>query len=156
MICVPFARNSNAKEALALISKEAPQLGAATQNRKNQTGLIAPSKKKQSIDWEALLAKIGAGNSIIEYGANREILTQGDPADAVFYLKKGKVKLAVTSQQGKEAIVAVLSDGEFFGEGCLAGQLLRIASATAIADCTLTKIEKTLMARVLHERCFDT
>jgi CRP/FNR family cyclic AMP-dependent transcriptional regulator len=125
------------------------QLGSATANKKNQIAVIAQSKKKQFIDWEALLAKIGAGNSIIEYGANREIFTQGDPADAVYYLKKGKAKLAVTSQQGKEAIVAVLSDGEFFGEGCLAGQLLRIASA--IADCTLTKIEKALMARVLHE-----
>ena len=70
----------------------------------------------------------------------------------MFYLRRGKVKLAVTSEQGKEAIVAILGAGEFFGEGCLAGQPLRIATATAMTDCTLVRIEKPLMARMLHEQ----
>ncbi len=70
----------------------------------------------------------------------------------MFYLRRGKVKLSVTSQEGKEAIIAILGDGEFFGEGCLAGQSLRIATATAMTDCTLARIEKALMARTLHEQ----
>jgi CRP/FNR family transcriptional regulator, cyclic AMP receptor protein len=88
----------------------------------------------------------------LEYGANRSIFRQGDPADSVFYLRRGKVKLSVTSQQGKEAIVAILGSGEFLGEGCLAGQPLRIASASAVTDCSLARIEKPLMARMLHEQ----
>jgi CRP-like cAMP-binding protein len=70
----------------------------------------------------------------------------------VWYLQRGEVKLAVTSQQGKEAIVSVLSDNEFFGDGCLAGQLLRISTASAVTDCTLYRIEKALMVRMLHDQ----
>ena len=88
----------------------------------------------------------------MEYGTNRNIFRQGDPADSVFYLRRGKVRLGVTSGRGKEAIVAVLSAGEFFGEGCLAGQPWRMATATATCVCTLMRIEKLLMARMLHER----
>jgi len=110
------------------------------------------NKKNQPIDWEPFLAGISHGKTVIEYGANRTIFWQGDPADSVFYLRQGKVKLSVASQEGKEAIVAILGDGEFFGEGCLTGQPLRIATATAIADCTLVRIEKALMARMLHEQ----
>ena len=88
------------------------------------------AKKKQHVDWEPFLAGISNGKTVIEYGANRTIFSQGEPADSVFYLRRGKVKLAVTSQQGKEAIVAILGAGEFFGEGCLAGQPLRMATAT--------------------------
>ena len=109
-------------------------------------------KKSQRVDWEPFLAGISSGKPAIEYGANRNIFSQGDPADSVFYLRRGKVKLAVTSKQGREAIVAILGDGEFFGEGCLAGQPLRIATATAMTDCTLARIEKPLMARMLHEQ----
>jgi len=109
-------------------------------------------KKNQRVDWEPFLAGISSGKTAIEYGVNRNIFSQGDPADSVFYLRRGKVKLAVTSEQGREAIVAILGDGEFFGEGCLTGQPLRIATATAIADCTLVRIEKPLMARLLHEQ----
>lgn len=111
-----------------------------------------PPKKNQPVDWEPFLDGISRGKTVIEYGANRTIFSQGNPADAVFYLRRGKVKLAVISQQGKEAIVANLGTGEFFGEGCLAGQPVRIATATATTDCTLIRIEKPLMARVLHEQ----
>jgi len=109
-------------------------------------------KKTQPVDWEPFLAGISTGKTVLEYSANRTVFWQGEPADSVFYLRRGKVKLSVTSQQGKEAIVAIFSDGEFFGEGCLAGQSLRIATATAMTDCTLARIEKAVMARTLHEQ----
>jgi CRP-like cAMP-binding protein len=119
---------------------------------KSQSEVAKAKEKAQLVDWEALLAGISRGKSVLEYGANRTIYRQGDPADSVFYVRRGKVQHAVTSQQGKEAIVALLGDGDFFGEGGLAGQPLRIATATAITDCTLVKIEKVLMARMLHEQ----
>jgi CRP/FNR family transcriptional regulator, cyclic AMP receptor protein len=107
--------------------------------------------KKQTVDWEPLLAGVANGRSKIEYGANRNVFSQGESADSVFYLRQGKVKLAVTSKQGKEAIVAILGDGEFFGEGCLAGQRLRMATATTMTDCTLARVEKSQMARMLRQ-----
>jgi CRP/FNR family transcriptional regulator, cyclic AMP receptor protein len=109
-------------------------------------------KKSQPVDWESLLAGIVRGKTVIEYGANRNIFRQGQPADSLFYLRRGKVKLAVTSHDGKEAIVAMLGVGDFFGEGCLAGQQFRMATATAMTDCTLSRIEKPVMTRMLHER----
>ena len=110
------------------------------------------NRKTQPVDWEALLNGIFRGKTVIECGAGRNIFRQGQPADSLFYLRRGKVKLSVTSQQGKEAIVAILSAGEFLGEGCLAGQTLRISTAVAMTDCTLDKIEKSLMAKKLHEQ----
>jgi len=109
-------------------------------------------KKSQPVDWEAVLAGVFRGKTIIEYGTNRNIFRQGQPADSLFYLRRGKVKLTVMSQQGKEAIVAILGAGEFFGEGCLAGQPSRMATAVAMTDCTMDKIDKSLMARILHEQ----
>jgi len=114
---------------------------------------LGPANERiQSVDWAAFLTGISRGKTELEYGTERTIFVQGDPADSVWYLQKGRVKLAVTSQQGKEAIVSVLGDNEFFGEGCLAGQLLRISTATAVSDCTLYRIEKALMERLLHEQ----
>ena len=108
--------------------------------------------KSQPADWDALLSGIKAGNPALEYAANRIIYRQGEPADSIWYLQHGEVKRAVTSQQGKEAIVSILGDNEFFGEGCLAGQPLRISSASAVTDCTLYRIEKALMVGLLHEQ----
>jgi CRP/FNR family cyclic AMP-dependent transcriptional regulator len=108
-------------------------------------------KNSQPVDWESIIAGITRGKTVIEYGASRNIFRQGQPADGMFYLQRGKVKLAVTSKDGKEAIVALLDAGEFFGEGCLAGQQMRMATATAMTDCTLFRIEKPLMTRLLHE-----
>jgi len=107
--------------------------------------------KEQPVDWEALLNGVFRGKTVIECGMDRNIFQQGQPADSLFYIRRGKVKLTVISQQGKEAIIAILSAGEFFGEGCLAGQPLRMATAIAMTDCTLDKIDKLLMARILHE-----
>jgi len=117
-----------------------------------QREVIMENRKTQPVDWEALLNGIFRGKTVIECGAGRNIFRQGQPADSLFYLRRGKVKLSVTSQQGKEAIVAILSAGEFLGEGCLAGQTLRISTAVAMTDCTLDKIEKSLMAQKLHEQ----
>ena len=108
-------------------------------------------KNEKPIDWEALLNGIFRGKTIIECGVDRTVFRQGQPADSLYYLRRGKVKLSVISQQGKEAIIAVLGTGEFFGEGCLAGQPLRMATAVAMSDCTLDKIDKLLMAKMLHE-----
>ena len=117
-----------------------------------QTGVILADKKDQPVDRESFLAGITRGKTVIEYGASRNVFCQGRPADSLFYLRRGKVKLSVTSSGGKEAIVAILNTGEFFGEGCLAGQQLRMATATAVTDCTLLRIERALMTRLLHER----
>ena len=113
--------------------------------------LAIPHRKTPPINWTAFLEGITRGKTVLEYGVNRTIFAQGDPADSVWYLQHGRVKLGVTSKHGKEAIVSVLGDNEFFGEGCLAGQPLRISAATAVSDCTLYKIEKALMVRLLHE-----
>ncbi|MBZ5499491.1 MAG: Crp/Fnr family transcriptional regulator [Acidobacteriia bacterium] len=110
------------------------------------------SRKSRLIDWETLLAGISRRKSPVEYSANCEIFQQGQPADSLLYLRRGKVKLTVISKHGKEAVVALLSAGEFFGEGCLAGQQLRMATATAMTACTLDNLEKLLVMRLLHER----
>jgi CRP/FNR family transcriptional regulator, cyclic AMP receptor protein len=114
----------------------------------------APSVRngQAAVDWEGIIATMSRGKTNVEYGSNRNVFQQGEPADSLYYLRSGKVKLAVTSEQGKEAIVAVLGAGEFFGEGCLAGQSLRVSTAVAMSDCTLARIEKSLMVRVLHEQ----
>ena len=124
----------------------------AKSSGKGKPSLAAANGKAPPVDWPAFLAGITRGKSVLEYGASRTIFVQGDPADSVWYLQQGQVKFAVTSQQGKEAIVSILDANEFFGEGCLAGQPLRISTATAVSDCTLYRIEKPLMVRLLHEQ----
>jgi CRP/FNR family transcriptional regulator, cyclic AMP receptor protein len=109
-------------------------------------------KKSECADWESLFTELVHGKTIVEYSIDRRIFDQGQPADSIFYIRKGKVKLSVISKLGKEAIVATLSAGEFLGEGCLAGQSLRMATATTVTDCNLFRIEKPLMQRLLHEK----
>jgi len=109
-------------------------------------------KKEQPVDWEALLNGIFRGKTVIECGVGRNVFRQGQPADSLFYIRRGKVKLTVLSQLGKEGIIAILGTGEFLGEGCLAGQSVRMATAVAITDCTLDKIDKQLMQRMIHEK----
>jgi len=131
-----------------------PQKAQPRTVRANGKGPLMPKAANgstQQLDWAAFLAGISEGKTALEYGSNRTIFKQGDVADSVWYLVHGKVKLGVTSQQGKEAIVTILGDNEFFGEGCLAGQPMRISTASAVADCSLYKIERTLMVRLLHE-----
>jgi CRP/FNR family cyclic AMP-dependent transcriptional regulator len=109
-------------------------------------------RNRSTVDWESELSGTTRGKSLVEYGMDHDIYQQGQPADSLFYLRQGRVKLSVVSRQGKEAIVATLNPGEFLGEGCLAGQPLRMATATAINDCSLYRITKVLMYRMLHER----
>jgi CRP/FNR family transcriptional regulator, cyclic AMP receptor protein len=104
------------------------------------------------VDWCAHLAGITRGKTVLEHGDNHTIFMQGQPADSVYFLVRGKVRLGVASQEGKEAIVATLGAGEFFGEGCLAGQTSRMATAISAGGCGLIKVEKPTMLRMLHEQ----
>jgi CRP/FNR family cyclic AMP-dependent transcriptional regulator len=109
------------------------------------------SEANPSFDPEVFLAKADGGRSISKYRKNQIVFSQGDPADSVFYIQDGKVKITVISEQGKEAVVAVLGRDEFCGEGCLAGQPRRMASATAMMECEIMRLEKAAIIRVLHE-----
>ena len=107
-------------------------------------------KKKRDFDLKAFLATIGEGRKFVLVPKKQAIFAQGDPSDAVFYIQNGKVKLTVVSNDGKEATIGILSESDFFGEGCLAGQSRRMASATALTDAAVLRIEKSAMMRVLH------
>ena len=109
-----------------------------------------PSKKSRDFDPKKFLATIGEGRKVVSFPEKQTIFTQGDAADAVFYIQQGKVRLTVVSQIGKEATLGILSEGEFFGEGGLAGQPLRMGSATAMTDCELLRIDKKAMMLALH------
>jgi CRP-like cAMP-binding protein len=102
-------------------------------------------------DPQVFLATVNGGRTISNYRVDEVIFAQGTPADAVFYIQKGKVKLTVLSEQGKEAVVAVMSPNEFCGEGCLTGQPLRIATAVAMTECEIMRLEKEAIIRVLHD-----
>ncbi len=102
-------------------------------------------------DPQTFLDTVGVGRFIGKYTAGEAVFLQGDPANAVFYVQRGKVQITVLSKQGKEGVIAVLGAGEFFGEGCLAGQPLHIATATATTEAAIVKIEKQTMIRVLRE-----
>jgi len=108
-------------------------------------------KPAPPFDPKIFLAKVGAGRKIMDYRQGEVVFSQGDRADAIFYVQKGKLKLTVVSDQGKEAVIAILDAGEFFGEGCLAGQIKRMATATAMTDCVAVRLEKAEMIRVLHD-----
>ena len=107
---------------------------------------------KKEFNPEVFLAKVGTGKKISKYRKDQTIFAQADAADTIFYLQKGKVKIVVTSEQGKEAVVAVLEPDQFFGEGCLNGQSLRIATATAMEECLITSITKPAMMAVLQSQ----
>ncbi|SRR6266404_3438040 len=114
------------------------------------------AKKKFAFDPREFLATIGDGRKIVALSKKENIFTQGDAADAVFYIQEGKVRLTVVSTIGKEATLGILGEGEFFGEGGLAGQRLRMGSASAMTDCELLRIEKKAMMLALHrERAFS-
>lgn len=108
-------------------------------------------EKAFQLDVKAFLSKVGGGRTISAYRTNDVAFRQGDAADSVFYVQNGKVKLTVTSEQGKEAVVAVLGTGDFFGEGCLGGQTFRMATASALTVCAVMRISKTEILRVIHD-----
>jgi len=107
-------------------------------------------QKIASFKPQAFLKQVGSGKTTLTSPKKQILFSQGDAADAVFYIQSGKVKLTVVSQQGKEAVLALLEPGSFFGEGCLAGQLVCMATATTVENATLVRIEKPAMIRVLH------
>ncbi|HEY2932671.1 MAG TPA: Crp/Fnr family transcriptional regulator [Acidobacteriota bacterium] len=107
--------------------------------------------KKSKFDVQAFLDSAGLSRRVKEYRRSERIFAQGDPAKHVMYIQDGGVKLSVVSESGKEAVVAILSQGDFFGEACLAGHTVRMSSATTVAPSTLLVIEKNEMIRVLHE-----
>ncbi|MDH3770885.1 MAG: Crp/Fnr family transcriptional regulator, partial [Nitrospirota bacterium] len=108
-------------------------------------------KPKSQFNPQTFLAQVGNGKTRLTRSKKQKVFSQGDAADAVFYIQSGKVALSVVSQEGKEAIVAVLEEGAFFGEGCLAGQLVYMATATTLEDSILVRISKTTMIQVLHD-----
>jgi CRP-like cAMP-binding protein len=108
-------------------------------------------KPKPGFDLKVFLSKTNGGRTKVDYPKSRAIFSQGDPADAIFYIHKGKVKLSVVSKQGKGAVIAILGDGDFFGEGCLAGQPLRMSTAVSMSMCSIMKMEQADVVRVLRE-----
>jgi CRP/FNR family cyclic AMP-dependent transcriptional regulator len=118
---------------------------------------IAPSrlkpkkKKKAAFDAQSFLESAGVARKVLEFQERTTIFSQGEPAQTVMYIQKGSVKLSVVNTAGKEAVVAVLGPGDFFGEGCLSGQSIRMSRATAMAPSTLLLIEKSEMMRALHQ-----
>jgi CRP/FNR family cyclic AMP-dependent transcriptional regulator len=113
--------------------------------------LKRPSRKRAAFDPREFLSKVGSGRTISKYRMNQIVFSQGDAADSVYFIEQGKVKVTVVSEQGKEAVVAVLGPGQFCGEGCLAGQPRRMATATAITDGEIMRLKKTAVIRVLHD-----
>jgi len=107
-------------------------------------------KKKPPFNPDGFLIKADGNRTTTDYHKSQLIFSQGDPADAIFYLQKGRVKLTVLSKQGKEAVIAILGVGDFFGEGCLAGQPLRMSTATAMSECGIVRLGKASTIRVLH------
>jgi CRP/FNR family transcriptional regulator, cyclic AMP receptor protein len=97
-------------------------------------------RKKIPFDPQKFLAQVGDGKTILTYRKNRIVFSQGEVADTVFYIQKGNIKLVVVSEQGKEAVVAILGPGHFFGEGCLNGHPLRIAAARTVDECVITRL----------------
>jgi CRP/FNR family transcriptional regulator, cyclic AMP receptor protein len=109
-------------------------------------------RREAFVRSESLLSKVNGGRTIANYQEHQIIYAQGDPADSVFYIQEGKVKSTVLSAQGKEAVIALQGTGDFFGEGCLTGQALRLSTAVAMTKCVLVRITKTDITRVIHEK----
>jgi CRP/FNR family transcriptional regulator, cyclic AMP receptor protein len=104
----------------------------------------------RAFDAQEFLAKVGEGKTILQFKKGQNVFVQGDPADTVFYVQKGRIRLTVLSDHGKEAVVGIVGAGQFFGEGCMNGHKLRIATTTAMENCVVTAIKKTAMIATLH------
>ena len=109
------------------------------------------NQEKAPFDPKMILSKSNCGRTVAKYALNQVIYEQGDPADSVFYIQAGKVKLSVTSEDGKEAIVAILNADDFFGEGGANGEIRRLSTATALTECTITKIVKKEIKALIHD-----
>jgi CRP/FNR family transcriptional regulator, cyclic AMP receptor protein len=118
--------------------------------KKKKGAPFVRKRAKASFDPKVFLAKVGEGKTISKYRKDQIVFSQGQVADAVFYIQEGKIKLTVVSEQGKEAVVAILGPGHFFGEGCLNGHPLRIATTRALGECLITRLEKATMIATIH------
>ena len=117
---------------------------------------VTADKKRRKFNPQTFLSTIDGGRTIATFAKKERVFEQGDVADAVFYIQKGKVRLSVVSKGGKEATIGILTEGAFFGEGCLTGQPFRICSATSLTDCAVMRIDKKSMMDVIHrERAFS-
>jgi CRP/FNR family transcriptional regulator, cyclic AMP receptor protein len=112
---------------------------------------VKARKKKPAFNVETFLGTVNGGRTITTYRKGQKVFRQGDPADAVFYIREGKVKVVVISEQGKEAVVALHEKGDFFGESCLTAQSLRLATVTTMTECTIMRLDKAAMVRALHD-----
>ena len=111
-----------------------------------------PDDTHQAFDPKEFLAKVGEGKTIVEFRKDQVVFAQGDVADTIFYIQSGRVKVVVISEHGKEAVVGILGPGQFFGEGCMNGHSLRIATTTAMEKCLVTTITKAAMLATLHNQ----
>ncbi len=111
---------------------------------------VVAAKTLSQFDPKTFLSTVDGGRRITSFLKRQPIFVQGDPSDRVFYIQKGKIKLTVVSKSGKEATIGILNEGDFFGEGCLTGQPLRLCAATAMTDCSVLRIDKKSMMEVLH------
>jgi CRP/FNR family cyclic AMP-dependent transcriptional regulator len=109
------------------------------------------SHTKQPFDPKIFLARVGKGRTIASYREGETVFAQGDKAESIYYIEEGKIKLTVVSKQGKEAVIAILGAGDFFGEACLAGQLVRTSNAAAMSPCSIMRMQKASVIRLLHE-----
>ncbi len=108
-------------------------------------------KASGSFDAKSFIAKVGEGRSIVKYGKDQTVFSQGEPADAMFYIQKGKVKVTVVSSQGREAVIAILGSDDFFGEGCLAGQPRRMATVVTMVELAIARIQKAAIVRLIRD-----
>jgi CRP-like cAMP-binding protein len=139
------------KERKVPVSQHAPlRVATGPEAKLSPAEIGAPPERTAAFDPRSFLAKLGVGKSKQEYQENEAVFSQGDAADAVFYLQSGKVKLTAVSAQGKEAVVAILPEGSFFGEGCLAGQPLRMSTASIVERSAITRVEGLVMVGLLH------
>jgi CRP/FNR family cyclic AMP-dependent transcriptional regulator len=113
---------------------------------------VKATKRKRAFDPKVFLSIINGGRTIAAYRKNQTIYRQGDLADSVFYIQTGKAKVSVISAQGKEAVISFLGEGDFFGEGCMDGQVLRLATVAALAPCSIMRIPKSEIVSVIHEQ----
>jgi CRP/FNR family transcriptional regulator, cyclic AMP receptor protein len=114
--------------------------------------LCVMAKKNPSFDLESFLSSVDGGRTISNYRNGETVFAQGDPSDAVFYIREGECKVTVVSEQGKEAVVAIHGKDDFFGEGCLNGHTRRLATVTTLAECEILRLDKAAMLQVLHDQ----
>jgi CRP/FNR family transcriptional regulator, cyclic AMP receptor protein len=113
--------------------------------------VVAKARKKKPFDVEVFLHTVDGGRSVSIYRKNQNVFSQGEPADSVFYIQEGKVKVCVVSERGKEAVVALHGNGDFFGESCLNGHPLRMATVVTVTQCVIMRLDKAAIVRVIHD-----